>query len=436
MRDLILTAVVFGSLPYILKRPFIGLLMWVWLGIMNPHQMTWGFAASMPFALMVGACTLVSFVVHFNKLYKFTVNGITLTMMAFVLWMCISPLFSFHPENEYFFWVRVMKVQLMVLIALFLVGNRDEINKMVWVLTMSVGFYGIKGGLFTIATGGSYRVFGPDYSYIADNNHMALAIIMTVPLFRYLQLQSANRWVRRGCVLAMFLCVAAALGSQSRGALLAIGAMSSFLWLKSRNKAMIGIILVLAVPLVFLVMPESWTSRMNTIKTYDQDESALGRINAWWMAWNLALDRFPIGGGFAVYELDVFARYAPIPEPRAAHSIYFQVLGEHGFGGLFLFMTIWGLAWICANAILRKARDRKDLEWARDLAAMSQVSLIGYLVGGAFLSLSYFEVPYYIVVLLVVLRRIVDAEVAARPRPVASKPVPVAMAERPARVPQ
>ena len=436
MRDLILTAVVFGSLPYILKRPFIGLLMWVWLGIMNPHQMTWGFAASMPFALMVGACTLVSFVAHFNKLYKFTVNGITLTMMAFVLWMCISPLFSFHPENEYFFWVRVMKVQLMVLIALFLIGNRDEINKMVWVLTMSVGFYGIKGGLFTIATGGSYRVYGPDYSYIADNNHMALAIIMTVPLFRYLQLQSANRWVRRGCVLAMFLCVAAALGSQSRGALLAIGAMSSFLWLKSRNKAMIGIILVLAVPLVFLVMPESWTSRMNTIKTYDQDESALGRINAWWMAWNLALDRFPIGGGFAVYELDVFARYAPIPEPRAAHSIYFQVLGEHGFGGLFLFMTIWGLAWICANAILRKARDRKDLEWARDLAAMSQVSLIGYLVGGAFLSLSYFELPFYIVVLLVVLRRIVDAEVPAKARPVASKPVPVAMAERPTRVPQ
>ena len=436
MRDLILTAVVFGSLPYILKRPFIGLLMWVWLGIMNPHQMTWGFAASMPFALMVGACTLVSFVVHFNKLYKFTVNGITLTMMAFVLWMCISPLFSFHPDNEYFFWVRVMKVQLMVLIALFLIGNRDEINKMVWVLTMSVGFYGVKGGLFTIATGGTYRVFGPDYSYIADNNHMALAIIMTVPLFRYLQLQSANRWVRRGCVLAMFLCVAAALGSQSRGALLAIGAMSSFLWLKSRNKAMIGIILVLAVPLVFLVMPESWTSRMNTIKTYDQDESALGRINAWWMAWNLALDRFPIGGGFAVYELDVFARYAPIPEPRAAHSIYFQVLGEHGFGGLFLFMTIWGLAWICANAILRKARDRKDLEWARDLAAMSQVSLIGYLVGGAFLSLSYFELPFYIVVLLVVLRRIVDAEVPAKARPVASKPVPVAMAERPARVPQ
>ena len=436
MRDLILTAVVFGSLPYILKRPFIGLLMWVWLGIMNPHQMTWGFAATIPFALMVGACTLVSFVVHFNKLYKFTVNGITLTMMAFVLWMCISPLFSFHPDNEYFFWVRVMKVQLMVLIALFLIGNRDEINKMVWVLTMSVGFYGIKGGLFTIATGGTYRVYGPDYSYIADNNHMALAIIMTVPLFRYLQLQSANRWVRRGCVLAMFLCVAAALGSQSRGALLAIGAMSSFLWLKSRNKAMIGIILVLAVPLVFLVMPESWTSRMNTIKTYDQDESALGRINAWWMAWNLALDRFPIGGGFAVYELDVFARYAPIPEPRAAHSIYFQVLGEHGFGGLFLFMTIWGLAWICANAILRKARDRKDLEWARDLAAMSQVSLIGYLVGGAFLSLSYFELPFYIVVLLVVLRRLVDAETAAKPRPVASKPVPVAMAERPARVPQ
>ena len=63
----------------------------------------------------------------------------------------------------------------------------------------------------------------------------------------------------------------------------------------------------------------------------------MGRINAWTMALNLAKDNF-FGGGFSIYESAVFARYAPDPEARAAHSIYFQVLGEHGFVGLFLFL--------------------------------------------------------------------------------------------------
>lgn len=426
MRDLLLTAIVFGSIPFILKRPYIGLLLWVWLSIMNPHRLTYGFAYDFPFAMIIAIVTLTSFLVHFNKLQKFPLNGVTLTMIMFVLWMCVSPPFGFHPENEYAAWSRALKVQLMVLIALFLVGNRGELHKLVWVLAMSVGFFGIKGGLFTVATGGSYRVWGPEGSFIEDNNHVALAITMVVPLFRYLQLQSENRWVKRGCVAAMILCVAAALGSQSRGALLAVGAMSVFLWLKSRNKGLIGIVLILAVPLVFSVMPDTWTSRMNTIKTYEQDGSALGRINAWWMAWNLALDRFPIGGGFAIYERDVFARYAPIPEDlHAAHSIYFQVLGEHGFIGLFLFLTIFGLAWLCGNSILRKTRDRKGLEWARDLAAMSQVSLVGYLVGGAFLSLSYFDLPYYVVVVLVLLRGLVDRETVAKVQPVSTKPMPL-----------
>ena len=422
MRDLILTAVVFGSIPFILKRPYIGLLMWVWLSIMNPHRLSWGFAYDMPFAMVIAITTLVGFLIHFNTLQKFPLNGVTLTMLTFILWLCISPLFAFHPENEYLYWARALKIQVMVLIALFLVGNRDELHKLVWVLALSIGFFGIKGGLFTIATGGSSRVWGPPGSFIEDNNHVALAITMVVPLFRYLQLQAENRWIKRGCIAAMILCVGAALGSQSRGALLGLGAMFAFLWLKSRNKGLIGIVLILAVPVVFSVMPESWTSRMSTIKTYDQDASALGRINAWWMAWNLALDRFPIGGGFAIYERDVFARYAPVPEDiHAAHSIYFQVLGEHGVVGLFLFLSIFALAWICGSSILRKTRERKDLEWARDLAAMSQVSLVGYLVGGAFLSLSYFDLPYYIVVMLVILRGLVDRQTVAKPHSVVAK---------------
>lgn len=423
MRDLILTAFIFGSIPFILRNPFIGLLMWVWLGIMNPHRLTWGFAQGMPFAQIVAICTLVSMLLHTAKLYPFPRDRVAIFLVLFVLWLCISPLTSFHPELEFKFWDRVIKIQLMGLAALVLVGNRDQLQKLLWVLALSIGYYGVKGGLFTIATGGHFRVWGPASSFIADNNQLALAIIMGIPLFRYLQLQSQNIWVRRGCMAAIVLCAAAAVGSQSRGAFLAMTGMAAFLWTKSRRKGLVGILVLAVIPLAWLLMPESWTERMSSIQSYEQDGSAMGRINSWWMAWNLAVDRFPIGGGFAIYEPDVFLRYAPDPNVvLVAHSIYFQILGEHGFLGLALFLAIFGFSWINGGWIVRNTKGRAGLEWAHDLAAMCQVSLIGYAIGGAFLSLTYFDLPYYIVITLVVLRGLVRREIDAPP------PVPAAVA--------
>lgn len=408
MRDLLLTAFVFGSIPFILRNPFIGLLMWVWLGIMNPHRLTWGFAYHLPFAQIIALCTLAAMLVHAKKLYRFPVERVTVTLMLFVLWMCVTPWFSLQPEAEFKFWERAIKIQLMVLAAFLIVGNRDHLHKLVWVLALSIGFYGIKGGLFTLATAGAYRVWGPAGSFIADNNTLALAIIMAVPLFRYLQLHSESKWIRRGCVAAMLLCAVSAIGSQSRGAFLALAAMGFFLFTKSRQKGLIAILATLAIITIIAVMPESWHERMASIRTYDQDASAMGRINAWWTAWNVAVDRFPFGGGFGMWSAPVFAQYAPNPDAVfVAHSIYFHVLGDHGFIGLFLFLMVFGFSWLNGGWIVRQTKNKPELAWAHDLAAMCQVSLVGYAVGGAFLSLTYFDLPYYLVLILVVLRRLV-----------------------------
>ena len=100
----------------------------------------------------------------------------------------------------------------------------------------------------------------------------------------------------------------------------------------------------------------------------------------------------------------VFQAYAPDPSNvRDAHSIYFKVLGEHGWIGLGIFLTLLGLTWLKCSSVIRLAKKQPDLTWARDLAAMVQVSLVGYLSAGTFLGLSYFDYVYHLIAIVVVL---------------------------------
>jgi probable O-glycosylation ligase (exosortase A-associated) len=407
VRDILITLIVFGSLPWVLRAPVNGVLMWVWISVMNPHTQGWGFATGFPFAQVIALTTMFSMLIS-REPRAMPWTTVTLTMLAFTAWMCVTLPFSMFVDLSTAQWWRVMKIMLMTFVCIMLVKSARDIHRLTWVLAISIGFYGVKGGIFTLRSGGGARVWGPDGTIIGDNNAIALALIMLIPLMLFLRQQSSRRWVRHGLVAAMLLSALAALGAYSRGALLAIGAMALVLWFKSRNKTAVGAMLVMAAPLLLAFMPHEWTLRMESINNYQGDASAQGRINAWGMAWNLARDRF-FGGGFEIYEPAVFAIYAPNPvDLHAAHSIYFQVLGEHGFIGLALYLLLGLLAWRDASWIIRHAGAFDDLRWAPGLAAMIQTSLAGFAVGGAFLSLAYFDVPYYLVALLVATRALVE----------------------------
>ena len=60
MRDIALALFIFGTLPCILMRPYIGLLVWSWLGYMNPHRLCYGFAVSFPWVYLVAVVTAAS----------------------------------------------------------------------------------------------------------------------------------------------------------------------------------------------------------------------------------------------------------------------------------------------------------------------------------------------------------------------------------------
>jgi probable O-glycosylation ligase (exosortase A-associated) len=244
-------------------------------------------------------------------------------------------------------------------------------------------------------------VQGPTGTFFAGNNEMALVLAMLVPLIRYLHLQATQQWVRLGLASAMVLSGVAAIGSQSRGGMLAMVAMGLFLWLKSRHKFVTGIYMVIAVAITASVMPQEWYDRMDSIKNYQQDESALGRINAWHTAFNVAKDRVT-GGGFETFQARTFRQYAPEPfRVHDVHSVYFEVMGEHGFIGFGMFLLLAVFAWLRANQVIRECKNDPEKKWAADLAAMIQVSLIGYGAGGAFLGLAYFDLTYHLMIILV-----------------------------------
>jgi putative inorganic carbon (hco3(-)) transporter len=415
MRDIVMFVCVFGALPFILFHPWIGTIAWTWISLMNPHRLAWGPAYNFPFAAVIAVATLLGLVLTRDR-RKLPLTAPVILLIIFTAWMCLTSLFAIYPDEIGDMFSRVMKIQLMVFVTLALLHTKRQVLTFLWVIVLSIGFYGFKGGIFTLLGGGNSIVWGPAGSFIEGNNELALALIMVIPLMHYLRGTMRNALLRWGVLAGMVLCALAALGSHSRGAFLAIAAMTLLLWLRSRRKIMAAFLLLALGASLIAFMPEGWERRMETIETYEHDSSAMGRINAWTMAYRLAKDH-PLGGGFEVTTPELFARYAPVPtDIHAAHSIYFEVLGEHGFAGLLIFLMFWWSTWRSAAWVARNAGAYEETRWASDLAKMLQVSLFGYFVGGAFLSLAYFDLPYDIMVVVAACSRITELRLKADSR--------------------
>jgi probable O-glycosylation ligase (exosortase A-associated) len=400
MRDLLIISIVLFASVVALRQPWVGVLNWVWLSLMNPHRFSWGLAYDAPLAAIAAASTLVGLMATKDR--NTPLNSAAAIFLAiFTGWMTLSWLMGISPAEDYEQWKKVMKINLMVFVALMLIRSRTQIVSLAWITALSLGVLGIKGGVFTVINGGNYRVWGPPGTFIEDNNEFALALIMTVPLLQFIRLQSTSKALRVALLASMLLCTAAALGSYSRGGLLALLAMGSIYWWRGTNRFRNGLVIALVGLAMIAFMPDQWGARMSTIDNYSEDASALGRFSAWWTAYGVAKD-YPFGAGFEIARPELVARYSPYPGfVHAAHSIYFLVLGNHGFVGLFLFLGIWVSTWRSAAWIRRESAKQADLLWCFQLASMCQVTLLAYAVGGAFLSLSYFDLPYYVMVLIV-----------------------------------
>jgi probable O-glycosylation ligase (exosortase A-associated) len=384
---------------------------------MNPHRMTWGIAYDFPFAQIV-ALALLAGTLFSKEKTSLPDSKIVKFWLVLLVWMAVTTLAAIYPEKAFTQLIKVYKIQLIVFVTLLLMNDEKRFKWMLWVVFLSVGYFGIKGGLFAIRTGGAFRVWGPDGSYIAENNALAVALLMILPIGLYLwKHEIRDKRLKLLMLGALLLIVLSVFASQSRGAFLSIIAVSGFLWLKTHSKIISGGAILVLLPFIFLSMPQSWHDRMSTIQDYEQDMSAMQRLNAWQYSINAANANPITGAGMQSWSPATFAIWAPDPtQYHAAHSIYFSMLADHGWIGLLMFIGIFVAGFVEAGRIRRDAKAHPDKEWVGYLAGMLQISLVAYGSGGAFLSLAYFDLPWHMLAMIVLLRQFLPkSEMARKP---------------------
>lgn len=412
LRSIAFTAIM---VPFLLVaasgKPFVGVLLWSWISFMSPHRLIHGFASHQPWAMVTFLATVIG-CVFAREPKRVPRDAATVLFVLFAIGITITSILAISPPEVV--WKRydkVIKILAGVLLTRALLTDADRIHALLWMMVISLGYYGVRGGAFTLMTGGVHKVLGPADSMIADRNHVAVAFLFAIPLMNHLRLQSKHAPVRVGFLVAMVLSAFAAIGTQSRGALVAFAAAGSVMWWRSRGKIFSAIAIAAIGALVITFMPESWEERMRTIVNYEDDLSALGRVRIWEASWKIALARPLFGAGFqGMYHQWIVDRYAPGITARAAHSIWFETLGEHGFIVFAIWLGIMVAGWVYAGRLVRLGRRDSRFAWVNTLGRMSQVSFVAYMAGGSFLSLQYWDCYLTLVSLLSAAYELATAE--------------------------
>ena len=417
MRDALVVLFIFAALLVALRYPFVGVITWAWFTLMTPHQLAYG-TFGIPLNLVIAAVTIGSLVIH-GQFKRGGFDAITILLFMFSGWLFVSQAFSLNAENSAEYFDRFIKTILFVILCAQVATDKLRLHAVLWIIVISLGYFGAKGAVFTFVTLGEYRVQGIPNTVLEDNNHMGIALATVLPLILYLRGEAQKPWVRN-CLVALFvMTIISIIGTHSRGAFVSLIMFGGYFWLKSKHKVSILAALMLVTIPAIAFMPAKWTERMATIGEATQDASFMGRIDAWVINYKLAEENPVTGAGLRnSYEKDIARDVAPLRAERAkaAHSIYFEILGGTGFVGLTLYLSILGAAFISARMIYLRRKKAGASDWISRFGYYTQISLAVFCVGGASVSLEMWDGYWLVIAMTAALSRIADEEAAPEGR--------------------
>jgi len=425
VRDLLFALVWIALLPLLLLSAHAGALVWVWSALLSPNELLYGFMAGVPFNKIAAVVTVfLVFVGREKKDPYFDATLLLLILLGLVSTVSwFDGLVSSPSATDLY--EKLLKEIALAFVITVVMTTRARIDRLVLVIVLAVGFLAVKEGMIYLLTAGGHRITGN--GAVGDNNGVAMVLLMIVPLISYLARHSVARIVKIGMWSVLGLSLITVVATYSRGGLLGMIVLAAFAVKNSRHRFPTLLLAVCVGVSLYVLAPDTWFSRMDTIQSADDDNSFMGRVIAWKMSLLIAMDHPLFGGGFHAvqnqlvwntykvdfYRVDFIDTPLPNSTPLAAHSIYFEVLGDLGFVGLTLFLIMLGVTlWNCRQ-LHRISRGHPSLVWAADLARMLQISLVIYLTTGAALSQAYLELLYILVALLSRCRRTVQLALAA-----------------------
>lgn len=381
----------FSLLMLVLVAPYTGVLLWAWVTMMNPHQIAGGWIATFPLNSAAVVMLALGLLLHRESVLP-PLSAQILISIVFLIWCLITTQLALSPYLSAARADLSFKNMIFGLVIAALTTSRIRCQALVWIFVLSYGYFGIKGGIFTILTRGAGNVIGPAGTGLEDRNALALVMLMTIPLANFLRITSSNRQVQLCLVGLMILHAVAVLGTYSRGGLIGLLFLGAYFWWTSPRKLTVAACAMMTGLIGWSVLPDRWFERMSSVQAADSDASFEGRVDAWHFAFNAASSRLTGVGFSGTEDPIVFHAYMPITSAtenrgRAAHSIYFQVLGDHGFIGLGLFLAMLAAAWRSAGRLLRIGREHDP--WFRELGTSFRLMLTAYCITGAALSMAY-----------------------------------------------
>lgn len=412
MLDLAFLAFIGYVLVLGIRRPFLWVLLYVYIDILAPQRIGYSIIASLPVSLIAFAAAFGGWLALDRKQgARFTIRqGLMLALLVYCWWTTGNADFPVEAATK---WDWVWKALLFAIFLPLTLTTRARIEGLALMLVLAIATIVIGTGMKTVLGGGGYenlKFFVNDNSGIYESSTLATVAIGLIPVIWWFVRHGTvfrPHWAVTAFAAALtFACLLVPIGTEARTGLLCIAALGVLMLRYTRHRLLFiagaGVLGLTALPF----LPQSYYERMATIAAPGGDESASTRVAVW--QWTLDyVDEKPFGGGFDAYRGNRFSYVMPVKEVagntttveykevvdegRAFHSSVFEMLGEQGWPGLAIWLALHGLGLWQMERIQRRWRGREDEaeRWIAPFAAALQMGAVIYLVGALFQGIAY-----------------------------------------------
>ena len=338
--ELVVAFVIFVLAMVGLTRPYIGLLALLIVMELQPGEL-YPQLAPLHLERVVARLLLVAFFIHGQKL-RFPAP--TRWFLAFYGAMILSVPLAFWRANSAASCMSFLETVALVLFITALLTTEERIR---WFLLTYVLLVDWLGGsaLWNYAHGvlivrmNIDRAIGITSS-AGDPDTLAITLLVTIPLCVGLMVRSNPVWMRAIAAASIGVYLVTIVDTGSRAA--AAGVLFLVLMLVFRKpKSLIYVPVLIALgPVVWMVIPQQYKARYETVNNLKADESYQNRI----LSWEGGIAMFesnPITGiGAGDYTDANGMKFWPGDGQKHwlnAHSLYFKLLGELGLVGIVTF---------------------------------------------------------------------------------------------------